>query len=178
MKHAMLDIETMGTTPGCVIISVAMVAFNPETGELGNAMKCNIDLNDSLSKGFRIEGGTLRWWLEQRGDVLRNQLDSSLQVSTALDYIEKFLKLNGIEYLWGNSAAFDCGLLKNYFERAKRIVPWSHWLEMCYRTVRSLAGSQHCPPKDESQVHDPLYDCKYQIACLVSMLKTLNYERS
>jgi len=163
MKHAMIDIETMGTNPGAVIISLAAVQFEPGVPEsVGASFKMNFALQDSISYGFRIEADTLLWWLKQKPEILSKQLDETDLVSTVLGKFSSFLIFNKIEYVWGNSASFDCGLLAAYYRRLKLPVPFSHWNERCYRTLINLTPFKRLN-KDEAQAHDPLYDCQYQI---------------
>ena len=49
-KNVMIDLETMGNTPGCAIISIGAVEFSEEG--LGAEFYCTIDLEDSVKCGL------------------------------------------------------------------------------------------------------------------------------
>jgi hypothetical protein len=40
--------------------------------------------------------------------------------------------------IWGNSAAFDCGLLKDAYKACGKEVPWAFYRECCYRTAKNM----------------------------------------
>ena len=35
MRHVMIDLETLGVVPGCVVLQIGAVCFDPNGGELG-----------------------------------------------------------------------------------------------------------------------------------------------
>ena len=66
----MIDLETLGTTPGSVILSVAAVPFVRGPGSTrsrrrANAFYAKISLKDSLRRGFSVDADTLVWWMGQ-----------------------------------------------------------------------------------------------------------------
>jgi len=64
MKYTdlMLDLETVGTTPGCAIIQIAAVPFNIETGEISdNVFNMSINLEEQLANGYTSNQDTLDW---------------------------------------------------------------------------------------------------------------------
>ena len=58
-QHYMIDLETLGVSPGSVISSIAAVQFDINTGEIGRQFYKNIDLQQSLDNGFTINAETL-----------------------------------------------------------------------------------------------------------------------
>ena len=82
--HIMLDIETLGTTPGCVIASIGACTFAPESGEVARQTFYDlIDIGDAVGAGLTIEYGTVLWWLRQsdeaRAEITRQDARSPLK---------------------------------------------------------------------------------------------------
>lgn len=169
MKDIMIDIETLGTTPGSVVLSVAAVYFDPNTGQVGSKLFLPILLGDSMAYGMRIEPSTLSWWLEQRPEILKKSFSDGLPLVDVLSQLSVFIGVGTDHKVWGNSARFDLGLLEAAYKAVGKPIPWSFRNERCYRTITS-----HWPvelEKDERTAHDPIADCLYQVARLRLSLK-------
>ncbi len=171
MKHVMLDLETLGTTPGSVILSIGAVQFDPydKTRKLGAEFKVAIEIEDSIAIGFRIDGKTLKWWMDQNIEVFRRQIFGAEGVKSALSSFSKWLhetreNKQTPHHAWGNSASFDCGLLSSYYRKVGVEQPWDYRLEMCYRTMNNLLpiARSEWLQRDANKSHDPVYDAKYQ----------------
>ena len=68
--HVSIDIETLGTAPGSVILTIGAVAFNrhgliPERNGILGTFYQRIDLDYSLRAGLTVDASTLRWWFSQ-----------------------------------------------------------------------------------------------------------------
>ena len=64
--HAMIDIETLATTPEAVVLSVGGVKFNPYTNEEPHAhLEFRLDIDEQTALGRDIDEGTLQWWAKQ-----------------------------------------------------------------------------------------------------------------
>ena len=64
-NDVMIDIETLGTDPGSVILSIGAVEFDLKTGKTGEEFYQWIDLESSSNKGFSVSAGTIKWWMMQ-----------------------------------------------------------------------------------------------------------------
>ena len=64
MSRIMVDLETLGTAPGSVILSIGAVRFDVEKGLL-DEFYVNIDVESSQRLGLTIDGDTVMWWLKQ-----------------------------------------------------------------------------------------------------------------
>lgn len=71
MNHLMLDIETLGTSADAIFLSVAGVQFDPMTGALGEKFYKNVTLSSAIEAGRTINADTLKWWLEQKPDIMK-----------------------------------------------------------------------------------------------------------
>lgn len=77
------------------------------------------------------------------------------------------------KYLWGNSAAFDLGLLTCAYERCGMQIPWAFWNERCCRTIVVLNPKIRDMMEKPAGAHDPVIDCGYQIDYVVKTIKSL-----
>lgn len=164
MKHLMVDLETFDVVPEAVFISIAAVQFDLETGSTGHEFYRCVDLEDSLKYGRSIGANTLKWWLEQDASVLRQNFINTYDVDTVLLKFNDFIDNAGVEYLWGNSASFDLGILRHAYRQCSVKPYWKHWNERCYRTIKGLLEDPN--PQPNPKPHDPIADCHNQIASL------------
>lgn len=163
MKHVMIDLETLGTNPDTIFLSLAAVQFDPNTGMRGEEFCMNVDINSQGGRGF--EAGTIRWWLEQRPEIMKKMFTSPSSLTEVRNAFSEFWHKNKLVYPWGNSARFDLGILHN-----AGFHQWLHYNERDYRTMASLVERLE---KDPRKAHDPLYDCQFQIKNLHNVVKAL-----
>lgn len=144
MNHVMLDLETLGTVPGSVILSVGATAFDPHTGELGSKYYSVINSASCMAQKLVAEESTLKWWEEQSWEaqsVLREQ-ESAPDVTAVLDGFAEYLKTVGDPStirVWGNGSDFDNAMMACAFRAIERPLPWQFFNNRCYRTLKSLA---------------------------------------
>ena len=137
-EDVMIDIETLGTSFDSVMLSCSLVKFDIDTGEISDELTVYFDLQQSIDKGFKINAGTLQWWLTQNSDVFAKQFKDEM-AHDSLYAIQRFI--NEDAKVWGNSASFDLGILGNYFKEYEIHQPWKFWNEMCVRTVCNINPS-------------------------------------
>ena len=68
--HAMIDLETLGTKPDCVILTLGAIKFDPFTNEephSGLYQKLDIDEQDKLKR--TQDESTIEWWGKQTQSV-------------------------------------------------------------------------------------------------------------
>lgn len=173
----MIDLETLGTAPGSVVLSIGAVA---ETATFHG----KIDLRDSLHAGLTVDPDTMSWWRKQAASVWRDTAqageDPDLGLRNVLGRFAEWLadlrkgdasSPTGAKLrLWGDSAAFDLGLLGCAYRAAGVVVPWDYREESCYRTLRNVLNSEK--PRSKVQ-HDGLSDARAQFAHLQDMLTVL-----
>ena len=136
----MLDLETMGTRPGCPVVAIGAVTFTPGTGLVGDKFYCTIDLKSCTEAGLQIDAGTVLWWLSQE-DAARAELtkEGSLPLKEALEQFRAWLPASNVS-IWGYGATFDCPVLEGAYMAAKMPVPWSYRAPMCLRTLLNMTG--------------------------------------
>lgn len=172
---AMVDLETLGTQPYSVILSIGACAFRFDDAPIEDQFYQTIDLESSLSLGLRISADTLRWWMSQ-SDAAREAAfgrvgDVSLPL--ALDAFTDWLDSRPLS-LHGNSARFDMGLLEAAYKVCNKEVPWKWSKEGCYRTMKNLPGVKAAVPfRAPAVAHHALYDALAQAEHLRAIYKHL-----
>lgn len=171
----MIDLETLGTTPGSVVLSIGAVA-SEKTGDF----YVKIDLRDSLHLGLTVDPDTMSWWRKQSRDAWLASTTGDAGVYPMLSAFTKWLEdlrkgaaeqaTGNALRLWGDASSFDLTLLACVYRAAGMPVPWNYREEFDYRTLRTLMGSEK--PRSKVQ-HDGLSDAIAQLVHLQAMLASL-----
>lgn len=179
-KHVMIDLETLGTTAGCVILSIAAVEFTT-SGEIGRQYTANISLQSSSDAGFQIDADTLEWWMKQPSETRSRLFVNPRPIVEVLYNFENFMKSvdSSLEKVkvCANGAAFDLGILGYAFKHMNRAVPWKFWNERDLRTLLDLAPYVKDKVVFEGTKHDPLDDCLHQIKLVFAVYNQLAMHR-
>ena len=84
-RAIMIDLETLGKRPGCIISSIGAVVFDPRSDWIGDTLHTHIDWADSELRGFKADIDTVKWWLKQddaaASALVAGQDDASLVAS-------------------------------------------------------------------------------------------------
>lgn len=164
--RVMIDIETLGTDPGCVIVSTGAVRFGVESG-VTDELFVSVDIESCQDYGLEIDGGTLAWWLGQSAEA-REQLRGGDGLEDALREFRTFVA--DADEIWANSPAFDCEILRAGFDAVGLEVPWRYYEERDYRTLRETLP--HWPDREQDSVsHNAVDDARYQAECLAEALQ-------
>jgi hypothetical protein len=135
-----LDIETVGTKPGCAIVSIGAVSFNA-SGVTRNTYYKELSVKSQLALDLRMNPETLAWWLEQSiaaQTSLRTALTGGAELGEALDEFSLWYRQQGFNAVWARGASFDFAILATAAQRARRELPWKFWEERCQRTLTAL----------------------------------------
>lgn len=179
--HVMLDLETMGTRAGAVILSIGAVAFNEEgiaTHKTPYQFHVHLDIIDQMAKGAHLDPKTVLWWLDQKKEaqqaIVDGQKSRKINTYTALSDFGNWFREMGGEEIWGNGADFDLPLLSDMFQRFSVAVPWGYNKGRCCRTVMALAGVKmgHFGTKN-ALAHDALADAIYQASEVAAAMRSL-----
>jgi hypothetical protein len=166
LGHLMLDLETMGNRAGCAIVSIGAVEFNLETGKLGREFYERVYLQSCLDAGLFVQGGTIYWWLGQSEAARKQICMPSENLSNVLEKFKSFTACLGDFCLWGNGARFDIGILEAAYHAIGRgeVLPWKFRNERDVRTLVAFAPSIKENYPFTGVEHNPIDDCKHQIA--------------
>jgi hypothetical protein len=168
MKHVMLDLETLGTRPGSVILSIGAVFFDLD-GKTGETFYRNIDPQTCLDVGLTVDPQTKAWWMRQ-SDAARDALkiDRKSLAEVARDFAS-FFRAGG-EFVWAQGATFDPPLWEAAGLAVGRSAPWRFWNARDTRTVYDICGFDYKSMPREGVFHNALDDCLTQVKAVAAAL--------
>lgn len=169
-KHVMVDIETLGSTPGCAVLSIGAVEFFPDINLLGEEFYAAIDLQSCIDRGLKIEGATFYWWLEQEKKAQEALCFQLYQLHTSLYLFSDYFQKCSPDLIWAHGPSFDLAVLSSAFHSTAQKKPWNFRDERDTRTVLDLAGMKM--PKIEG-AHHALADAKSQAITIMEAIRKL-----
>lgn len=171
--HAMIDLETLGTTPDCAVLTIGGVKFDPNLiHKPTQEFYYRFEVNEQLDKGRTTLESTLEWWGKQDEAVREEALGDGNRTPV----IEVLQALNkwcvGVDAFWCQGPAFDICILENLYRQYDHHIPWAFWKIKDSRTLFSIM------PKDPRKeinfsAHNALEDCKVQAMCVQQTIKEL-----
>lgn len=165
MQDVMLDLETFGTRPGCVIRSIGAVFFDPKSDLLGSEFYCNVDRADCEKLGLTVDANTEAWWARQSLAARAALEVDPKPLADALWSFNAWWSTHGGVRVWSHGANFDQPIMEACFAVAGMQSPWSFWDSRCTRTIYDIAGID--TRKGRTGVHhNALDDTRFQAKCV------------
>ena len=162
MRHLMCDIETLDTASTGVILSLALVAFDPSTGATETLLHTNMEPSYQIINGRTVSKDTVLWWLQQSPNARKNAFAPDVVMDPAHVAAQVKHAVRAHDHLWANDPDFDYAFLRDF------IAPyddgefkWPFWKHRSVRTIRAF-----CPSDIDlgnALAHDPLQDSLFQI---------------
>lgn len=178
MKDLMIDMETRGQGPGCIILSLGAVFFDPTSGAIGDSFSQVINKASSVALGLIEDDETVAWWRKQSPEaqrVLAEVETSPHTVRDALtafaDFIHDRVGANAVR-VWGNGADFDNAILAHTYGLLGMKAPWRFWNNRCFRTLKTIGKGVEQPPRLGVH-HDALDDARHQAIWACSIFANL-----
>lgn len=166
MNEIMLDLETLGNGPRPVIVAIGAVFFGPEG--LGESLYVRVSPQSCIDIGLEMDADTVLWWMSQSDEARRELLRPAVDILSALDLLTAFVRAGGQDVLvWGNGAAADNAWTASAYRAARRKMPWGHWNDRCYRTIKNLWPL--VPMERAGTHHNGLDDAKAQALHLLKI---------
>lgn len=165
-NRVMLDLETMGTRPGCAIVAIGAVRFDDE-GEVASFYR-RVDLEDAVRCGLSMDAETVKWWMGQADGVRAEWIGKGVGLENALLGFKHWL--GEVDELWGCGADFDNAILGAAYEAVGLPVPWNFRANRCYRTVKALAPGLRV--EREGYHHHALDDARHQVRHLLAIFNS------
>jgi hypothetical protein len=174
----MFDVETLGVESTAVVLSAAMIHFDPEKRPtyqdmLDDACFVKFDVKEQLGVGRSASQSTLGWWKDQHEYVRKVSLDPSREDMTVengmqrfYDYMAKFPKAKeqtmwargSLDQLVIDSLAVKFGL--------EEITGYNMWrdvrtaVDIMYGTVNGYCEVDHPLFQRHNVIkHHPVHDC-------------------
>ena len=133
--RVMIDLETLGTSPGSALVALGAVKFGE--GRIHSEFYERIDLQSCLGLGLRMDAATVLWWLKQADGPRLEITRPGAHLCEVLAKFKEWLADERAE-VWGNGATFDNVLLSAAYEAAGMKQPWRYSGDRCYRTMAGM----------------------------------------
>lgn len=169
MLDLMVDIETAGTTPDALILTIAAQQFDPfGRGYFGEEFYARVSIESQPDR--RIDDDTIDWWARQDERTREEAFseEGRIALPDALDQLHKIAWHSN--RIWMQGPFFDATILEDSYKSFQKPFPWEFWKIRDSRTVTSLAPSLRKPPVS----HHALEDCRGQITLVQDTLAYLN----
>lgn len=164
IQHIMIDLETLGTKPGSIVLTVGAVKFS----KLGVAEKFYraISEADCMANGLTSDPSTLEWWRNQSTEARDAAFAGTDSLRETLLAFTEFCGDDVIR-IWGNGSDFDNVLLEEAYRAAGLGVPWKFTGNRCYRTIKNLFPKVQVP--SVGTAHNALDDAIFQANHLIAI---------
>jgi len=188
----MLDIETLGRKSDSTIFQISAIAFDIDTGEYIDTFDMCADVS---TEEIKVDGSTLKWWLQTNKELLTELLSKSTCTPTNLLFafhswlmeLTADYSMDAI-YLWGNGILFDNRMIKYQLEALGLEYPIFFRNDRDLRTLVDLAATKKNMTPKQLQAefengfisplvkHNALDDVKYQITVAIACRNILLME--
>lgn len=157
--HAMIDLETLHTTPQATVLTVGGVKFNPyDDSEPHSEFYFKLDID---SQNRAVSDDTVAWWGRQDAKAQEEAFgeEGRVQAEMFLSTLPKWM--NGVEILWGHGYGFDITILEDMCRQYQKSIPWQFWQVRDSRTLFSMCKVD--PRKGmQTDLHNALADAYFQ----------------
>lgn len=172
----MLDIETLGTRPGCVVLTLGAVKFNPYSMEApGPGLYVRPDVDEQLASGREAQDDTMLWWMSQAEDVREEALGEDGRISVEEMYKQLNRFLVGSNNIWCQGPVFDIAILEHLYRQYGWPTPWQFWQIRDSRTLFGVHGDPRV--KGKVGLHNALEDCVSQATAVQQVYNKLGLEK-
>jgi hypothetical protein len=140
----MIDLETLDTSPDCVILTIGAVRFDPRGNGVAERLELKPTVEDQTEIYNRsINPDTIRWWSEQSPEALDEAFDETGRIPfvECLETLYKFCWNR--RAVWSNGAPFDLVVMENAWRQTSdkpNPIPWPFWSMRDTRTLYEIAG--------------------------------------
>lgn len=173
----MVDIESLGTRNGDVILSIGAVAFDYEQGILSSFYEV-IDIDSCLGHGLKIETNTMRWWMDQSDAAREVFRVNGAPLEIVLDDFRTWVPDNTTAF-WANGVMFDFGMLEYAYKLVGKPTPWYfHQVRDSRTMVRPPVLSAELLKTlrvDPPTAHNALDDARAQAETLINVVRFFRY---
>jgi len=170
MAHVMVDLETLGNGSQSVIIALGAVTFDPSKGLLGEQFYMVIDPQSCVDAGLKMDVSTVMWWMDQSDAARKAVTKVGSPLGDVLFRFAQWLPTDPV--VWGNGATFDNVILANAYKATNLPMPWKHWNDRCYRTLKNLYPRIQAPVR-LGTAHNALDDAIFQATHANALLERL-----
>jgi len=131
----MLDIETLGSAPDSVILTIAACAFDPFSGTIYDKHAMYRRIDTECQDDRSIDDLTVEWWAKQSLEAQEEAFGEHdrIPLEDALQELSNLIWKSNIT--WANGISFDITILENAFKSYGMRLPWQYYNVLDARTV-------------------------------------------
>jgi len=160
MAAAMIDLETLATSPDCVILTLGGIMFDPYSKEDPHTpIYLRIDADEQMEMGRNWNEDTIKWWGEQDPEIREEALgeEGRLSLADALDQFHKWVCHS--DTIWANGSIFDIMIMEDLYRQMERVPPWNYYNIRDVRTVFNMGVAHNM---DKGNLHNAMADAYQQ----------------
>lgn len=161
--HLMIDLETLGTNPNCVVTQIGWALFDPKAQDMITESGCfYLSPAEQIKRGRSVTWDTIAWWLGQN-EHARNKMANSQTAESVTETLGNFINnfdWATIEGVWGHGATFDITIMEDLLYDYAYKSPWKYNAVRDTRTLFALRSHDKLPKSEMS--HDAEEDAIVQ----------------
>jgi 3' exoribonuclease, RNase T-like len=144
-QDIMIDLETLDTTPYCVILTIGAVRFDPKGQGVVERLELRPTIEDQTELYDRkIDDSTIKWWSTQSTEAMQEAFSDEGRTSFK-DCMEKLYKFCwNKRAVWSNGAAFDIVAIETGMRQTltdiPNPIPWPFYTVRDTRTLYEVAN--------------------------------------
>ena len=175
----MLDIETLGTRPGCKILSIGATTFSLD---FSDRVKSNTAFYTTIRRDdnrFLTDPNTLIWWEQQSYAAMHAAFKGGLIYKSALKKFNSWVQdqVDSINYdeveFWCKGPHFDISILECAYRIVGLPTPWEYYAIRDLRTAINLFPNLQLP-EHKGIKHHALDDALYEAEVAATILRYLD----
>jgi hypothetical protein len=140
-NDVMIDIESLDTSPNCVILSIGAVLFNPKGAGITEKISLKPLIEEQTEKFNRvIDDSTIQWWSTQ-SESARNEAmgdEGRIPFRDCMEALYKFCWNR--RAVWSHGAPFDVVAMESAFRNLDMKIPWPYYTVRDTRTLFEITG--------------------------------------
>jgi hypothetical protein len=178
-NHIMIDIESLDTSPYCVILTIGAVRFDPRGDGIVEKLELRPTLEDQTEIYNRvINDDTIRWWSTQNPAALEEAMGDNDR-EPLKDCMEKLYKFCwNRQAVWSHGAPFDVVVMETAMRQTlterPNPIPWPFYTVRDTRTLFEIAGVSLKDKKYSTKTtHKAVEDAAHQAMVVQDAYKKL-----
>jgi len=178
-NDVMLDIESLDTSPNCVILTIGAVRFDPK----GMGVVERLELRPTIEEQTEIHNriisdATLQWWSSQSPEAIEEAMGDRGRISfkECMEILYQFCWNR--RAVWSNGAGFDVvaceTAMRQTLSDRPNPIPWPFYTVRDTRTLYEIAGVSLKDAKYKTRTtHKAVEDAEHQAIVVQDAYKKL-----
>lgn len=167
---AILDIETLDTSPTSIITEIGIIIFDRATHTVIDHLEIFPDFYEQLAAGRTFDADTLNFH-RNNGTLPSAGHKEEIPCLHAIVKIQELINDHKPKHIWIQGTDFDRPIIEDLCKSLNQPLPWRFSKSRDARTTYDLAFPDQRPAK---RPHRAIMDCEATLADLITALTKLN----